>query len=69
MDYREFVDYEEHDAEVVVLQKYVKENYNTIDVDTIDTEMFEFKSLEEADIKKILKEYVLEIDNKTLSLF
>jgi hypothetical protein len=69
MDYRDFVDYEDHDAEVVVLQKYVMENYNTIDVDTIDTEMFEFKSLEEADIRKILKEYVLEIDNKTLSLF
>jgi hypothetical protein len=31
--------------------------------------MFEFESLEEADIRKILKEYVIEIDNKTLSLF
>ena len=69
IDYRDFVDYEKHDAEVVVLQKYVRENYNTIDVDTIDTEMFGFETLEEADIKKILKEYVLEIDNKTLSMF
>ena len=69
MDYREFVDYEKHDAEVVVLQKYVRDNYNTIDVDTIDYESFNFEVLDEDEIKKILKEFVLQIDNKTLSLF
>ena len=69
MDYREFVDFEEHDEEVVVLRKYVNENYNTIDVDSIDEETFNFKVFGLEDIKKLLKEFVLQIDNKTLSLF
>lgn len=69
MDYREFVDFEEHDKEVVVLRNYVYENYNTIDVDSIDEETFNFKVFEFEDIKKLLKEFVLQIDNKTLSLF
>ena len=69
MDYREFVDFEEHDEEVVVLRKYVYENYNTIDVDSIDEETFNFKVFGLEDIKKLLKEFVLQIDNKTLSLF
>lgn len=69
MDYREFVDFEEHDKEVVVLRKYVYENYNTIDIDSVDEETFNFKVFELEDIKKLLKEFVLQIDNKTLSLF
>ena len=69
MDYREFVDFEEHDEEVVVLRNYVYENYNTIDVDSIDEETFNFKVFGLEDIKKLLKEFVLQIDNKTLSLF
>lgn len=69
LDYREFVDFDEHDKEVVVLQNYVRDNYNTIDVDTIDYESFNFEVLDENEIKKILKEFVLQIDNKTLSLF
>lgn len=69
MDYREFVDFEEHDEEVVVLRKYVYENYNTIDIDSVDEETFNFKVFELGDIKKLLKEFVLQIDNKTLSLF
>lgn len=69
LDYRDFVDYEMYESEVVVLQKYVKDNYKTIDLDTMDYELFEFDVLETDDIKKILKEYVMEIDNKTLSLF
>jgi hypothetical protein len=69
MDYREFVDFEEHDEEVVVLRNYVYENYNTIDVDSIDEETFKFKVFGLEDIKKLLKEFVLQIDNKTLSLF
>ena len=69
LDYREFVDYEKHDEEVVVLRKYVYENYNTIDIDSVDEETFNFKVFELEDIKKLLKEFVLQIDNKTLSLF
>ena len=69
LDYRDFVDFEKHDSEVVVLQKYVNDNYKTIDLDTIDYESFEFESLDTDDVKKILKEYVMEIDNKSLSLF
>jgi len=69
IDYRDFVDFEEHDNEVKVLHQYVLDNYRTIDIDSIDYESFEFKSLEEADIKKILKEAVLKIDNLSYSLF
>ena len=69
IDYRDFVDFEEHDNEVKVLHQYVFDNYRTIDIDSIDCESFEFKSLEEADIKKILKEAVLKIDNMSYSLF
>jgi len=69
IDYRDFVDFEEHDSEVKVLHQYVLDNYRTIDIDSIDCESFEFKSLEEADIKKILKEAVLKIDNMSYSLF
>ena len=69
MDYREFVDFEEHDKEVVVLRKYVYENYNTIDIDSVDEETFNFKVFGLENIKKLLKEFVLQIDNKTLSLF
>jgi hypothetical protein len=70
MDYREFVDYEKHDKDVIVLRKYVEDNYNTIDIDSIDTEMFELEMLEdENEIKKLLREFVLQIDNKTLSMF
>jgi hypothetical protein len=70
IDYRDFVDYEKHDNDVIVLRKYVEDNYNTIDIDSIDTEMFELEMLEdENEIKKLLREFVLQIDNKTLELF
>jgi hypothetical protein len=73
MDYREFVDSEGYESEVVVLQKYIRDNYKDITIDTIeaiDCDTFGLRHLDdEDDIRKILKEYYFEIENKTLELF
>jgi hypothetical protein len=69
VDYRDYVDYQKHDEECEVLHKYVKDNYKDITIDSIDYESFEFESLDIDMVKKIIKEKILEIDNKSLSLF
>jgi len=73
MDYREFVDSDGYEKEMVVLQKYVQDNYKTLtleSIETIDCDMFELRIIDdEDDVKKVLREFVLQIDNKSLSLF
>jgi hypothetical protein len=73
MDYREFVDSEGYESEVVVLQNYIRDNYKHITIDTIesiDCDTFGLRHLDdEDDIRKILKGYYFEIENKTLELF
>jgi hypothetical protein len=73
MDYRDFVDSEGYESEVVVLQNYIRDNYKDITIDTIeliDCDTFGLRHLDDEDnIRKILKEYYFEIENKTLELF
>lgn len=73
LDYRDFVDSEEYEKEMVVLQNYVRDNYKWMTIDTIenlDCDTLELRHIgDEDDIKKVLKEYYFEIENKTLELF
>lgn len=67
--YSEFIDCDEYEAEVVILKTYVKDNYNTIDVDTLDFDQFEFEVLDSDSCKSIVKEVIHDIESNTLSLF
>ena len=68
-DYSEFVDYEDHDAEVVILETYVKDNYTDINVDSIDYDSFEFEILDIDSCKKIVNDVIEKIESHTLPLF
>ena len=68
-DYSEFVDSEDYEAEVVILETYVKDNYKDINVDSIDYDSFEFEILDIDSCKKIVNEVVEKIESHTLPLF
>lgn len=63
--YTEFVNYTEYNKEVQTLENIVKENYLTIDIETFK---FESETLDFQAVRKIVKETINEIENKTLKL-
>lgn len=67
--YSEFIDCEDYEAEVVILETYVKDNYKDINVDSIDYDSFEFEILDEDSCKKIVLGVIQGIENHTIDMF
>lgn len=67
--YSEFIDSEDYEAEVVILETYVKENYKDLTIDSIDFDSFEFEILDNDSCKKIVVGIFNSIENNTLSMF
>lgn len=67
--YSEFIDCEDYENEIKVLETYVKENYQTIQVDNINSEMFDFEILDDETCRQITKGIIETIENNTMSMF
>lgn len=67
--YSEYIDSTDYENEVVILKKYVKDNYIDINLDTIDFDQFGFEILDIECCMSITKEVLHDIESNTMSMF
>jgi hypothetical protein len=67
--YSDYIDSSEYESEVVILKKYVKDNYIDISIDSIDFDQFGFEILDNESCVSIFKEVISEIESNTMSMF
>jgi hypothetical protein len=67
--YSDYIDSTDYENEVVLLKKYVKDNYLELTIDNIDFDQFGFEVLDNESCVSIFKEVVNEIESNTMSMF
>lgn len=67
--YSDYIDSSEYESEVVILKKYVKDNYVDINLDSIDFDQFGFEILDTESCMSITKEVLHDIESNTMSMF
>lgn len=67
--YSDYIDSSEYESEVVILKKYVKDNYIEVNIDSIDFDQFGFEILDNESCVSIFKEVISEIESNTMSMF
>jgi hypothetical protein len=68
-NYWEYIDSTDYENEVVLLKKYVKDNYIDLDIDTINFDGFGFEVLDNESCMLITKETLHDIESNTMSMF
>jgi hypothetical protein len=67
--YSDYIDSTDYENEVVLLKKYVKDNYLELTIDNIDFDQFDFEILDNESCVSIFKEVINEIESNTMSMF
>jgi hypothetical protein len=67
--YSDYIDSTDYENEVVILKKYVKDNYIDINLDSIDFDQFGFEILDNESCVSIVKEVIHDIESNTMSMF
>jgi hypothetical protein len=67
--YSDYIDSTDYENEVVLLKKYVKDNYLELNIDSIDFDQFDFEVLDNESCMSITKEVFNEIESNTMSMF
>ena len=67
--YWDFIDSTDYENEVVLLKKYIKDNYLDINKHLSDFDQFGFEILDNESCVSILKEVMNEIESNTMSMF